>query len=71
MANPNPSHKIKPLYGDEPLAQRPLAVRVSAELDAYVRSLPNMTEWLRQTITAQVERELQEKKNQQPIHRDV
>jgi len=40
-------------------------------LDAYVRSLPNMTEWLRQTITAQVERELQEKRNEQSIQRDA
>ncbi len=33
------------------------------ELDAYVRSLPDMTEWLRRTIAAQIERELQQKGN--------
>ena len=40
---------IKPL-GKEPLAESPLSVRVSAELDAIIRSLPNTTKWLREVI---------------------
>ena len=40
---------IKPL-GKEPLAESPLSVRVNAELDAIIRSLPDTTKWLREVI---------------------
>lgn len=53
----NPSVMAKPLY-EEAMAGTPLSVRVSVSVDAYVRSLPNRTEWLRQTIEAQAERDL-------------
>lgn len=40
-------------------APQPLTVRVETHLDEYVRSLPNRTEWLRQAIAAQAERDRQ------------
>ncbi len=40
-------------------ALHPLTVRVETHLDEYVRSLPNRTEWLRQAIAAQAERDQQ------------
>lgn len=58
MGNPNPKQKLKPLYGDEALADRPLSVRVAKELDAYVRSQSNPPEWLRKAIAAQAERDM-------------
>jgi hypothetical protein len=41
----------------EEMAESPLSVRVSVEIDQYVRSLPNRTEWLRKVIEEAVERE--------------
>lgn len=43
------------------MAEKPLSVRVNAEVDAWVRSLPNRTEWLREAIEAKYEREKQQK----------
>ena len=40
-------------------ADKPLTVRVETELDAWVRALPNRTEWLRQAISAQYQREME------------
>ena len=40
---------IKPL-GKKPLALSPLSVRVSVELDAVIRALPDTTKWLREVI---------------------
>jgi hypothetical protein len=41
----------------EVMAKSPVSVLLPAEIDIYVRSLPNRTEWLRQAIAAQVERD--------------
>lgn len=43
------------------MAEKPLSVRVNAEVDAWVRSLPNRTEWLRKVIEAEYKREKQQK----------
>lgn len=40
------------------MAERPLSVRVSVELDSFVRSLPNKADWLRQAIADAYEREI-------------
>lgn len=55
--NPNPAQKLTPI-GASAMAALPLAVRVPVEIDNYVRSLPNRTEWLRKAIARQVEEDL-------------
>jgi hypothetical protein len=50
----NPQNFIK---CSEEMAEKPLSVRVSVELDQYVRSLPNRTEWLRAAIREKKQRE--------------
>lgn len=47
--------------GEKPMAEQPLSVRVEADIDAYVRSLANRTQWLRQAIAEKYQRDLQEK----------
>lgn len=42
---------------EEPMAERPICVRLSKIEDAYVRSLPNRTEWLREAIAEKRQRE--------------
>ena len=59
MANPYPTYKLTPLYG-EAMAEKPVAVRLAKEIDAYVRSLPNRTEWLREAIAEKYQKDLQE-----------
>ncbi len=44
---------------EKPMAERPLSVRVEVDIDTYVRSLSNRTEWLRQAIVEKYERDLQ------------
>lgn len=56
--NPNPKQKLKPLYGDEPLAEKSLSVRLNIKIDKFVRSLPNRTEWLRDAIAEKYQREI-------------
>lgn len=56
MPNPNPRTDQLPKLQrqDETsgeLADKPLCVRVEADIDAYVRGLPNKTAWLRSVIT--------------------
>lgn len=46
---------------EKPMAEKPLSVRVEADIDAYVRSLANRTEWLREAIGEKYARDLQEK----------
>ncbi len=46
--------------GVVPMAERPLSVRLPADLDARLRSLPNRTEWLRNAILEKMQRELDE-----------
>lgn len=41
------------------MAEKPLSVRVDAELDAWVRSLPNRTQWLRKAIADAYEKEVE------------
>ncbi|WP_019502278.1 hypothetical protein [Pseudanabaena sp. PCC 6802] len=63
MPNPHPKpENLKPLPrcddSTEPLASAILAVRVSTEIDAVVRSQPNKAAWLRRVITEAAQREL-------------
>ncbi len=46
---------------EKPMAEKPLSVRVEADIDAYVRSLANRTGWLREAIVEKYERDLKEK----------
>lgn len=57
MTNPNPSQKLKPLYGDEAMAEKPVCVRLPQDLDEYVRSLSNRAEWLREAAIEKWERD--------------
>lgn len=50
----NPQKFFKHL---EEMSETPLSVRVPVDLDLYVRSLPNRTEWLRQAIAEKRQRE--------------
>ncbi len=42
------------------LADKPVSVKLPIDLDKWVRSLPNRTEWLRNAIAAQYERDMQQ-----------
>lgn len=57
MSNPNPTGQMKRVY-EEQMAKIPLSVRMPVEIDNYVPSLPNRTEWLRKAIACQVEEDL-------------
>ncbi len=65
MSNPNPKYKFRNDQVGE-VARRSISVKLPPEVDAFVRSLPNRAEWLRQAIAAQVERDLQQERNGQP-----
>lgn len=56
MPNPNPKYKFVYLY-DEPLAERNVGARLPKSLDAFVRSLPNKSDWIRAAIAEKYERE--------------
>lgn len=56
MPNPSPKFKLKQLY-DKPVAEYPVAVKLPVDLDAFVRSLPNRAEWLREAVAEKYERE--------------
>lgn len=45
---------------EKPIAEKPLSVRVDLEIDEFVRSLPNRTEWLREAIAEKYQREQQQ-----------
>lgn len=49
--------------GAVPMAERPLCVRLPADLDAEVRLLPNRTEWLRDAILEKMQRQVDEKED--------
>ncbi len=49
--------------GAVPMAERPLSVRLPADLDAEVRLLPNRTEWLRDAILEKMQRQVDEKED--------
>lgn len=46
----------------KPMAKQPVSVLLTAELDEFVRSLPDRTEWLRAAIADAYEREQQQQK---------
>lgn len=46
---------------EEPMAEKPISVRLPLKLDEYVRSLPNRTEWLREAIAAKKNQEDEQK----------
>jgi hypothetical protein len=56
MGNPNPKYKFKQADVGE-VAAKPVSVKLPIEIDKFVRSLPNRTEWLRQVIVEAAERE--------------
>lgn len=58
MGNPNPKFKFKSEYEGQ-VAEKPVSVKLPVEVDQFVRSLPNRTEWLRRVIVEAVEREQQ------------
>ncbi len=63
MVNPNPKlENLKALPRSDNtttlLAKEILGVRVAADIDAVVRSLPNRSAWLRRIITEAAQREL-------------
>lgn len=49
--------RFKP-SGEEALAEKPVSVFLSKELDQYVRMKPNRAEWLRAAIAEAARREL-------------
>lgn len=55
--NPNPKQKLKPWYGDKGLSSNTVALRLPVEIDEFVRSLPNKTEWLREAIATKYQQE--------------
>lgn len=57
--NPNPKKKFTPRH-PQPLSKDTVTVRLTVDLDLFVRSLPNRTEWLRAAIAEKYERELQD-----------
>lgn len=44
--------------GDEPMAEKPLTVRVPVDVDAAVRALDKPSDWLRRVITEAARKEL-------------
>jgi hypothetical protein len=63
MANPSPNleNLIPRTRCDrtiKPLAVSPIMVRLFADVDTVVRSLPNRSAWLRRVITEAAQREL-------------
>lgn len=39
---------------------KPVSVMLPADLDAYVRALPNRSQWLRQAVEEKIERDKQQ-----------
>ena len=60
MANPKPKCKFPSPKDVTVVARKPVAVKLPPEIDEFVRSLPNRTEWLRNAIAAQYERDMQQ-----------
>jgi hypothetical protein len=79
MSKGNPNPFITPEFeqsrfkradgGTEPLAEKLLCVRLTQSVDARVRSLPNMSSWVRRVITEAAQRELM-KVAPEPSRRD-
>lgn len=49
-------HDFKPM-GDKALNRVPVSVKLPADLDAYVRSLPNRNQWLIAAIAERIAKE--------------
>jgi hypothetical protein len=59
--NPNPKNRLTRVY-DTPVAATPVTVKLPVDLDEYVRSLPNKSEWLREAVAEKFARETREQK---------
>lgn len=53
--------RFKPQYGDKAMSRKPIGVLLPMELDTFVRSLPNKSEWVREAIAEKYEREVKSK----------
>lgn len=62
MSNPRPTYKY-PKRSNVELAPRMTGVRLPIEMDEYVHSLPNKSEWLRQAIAAAIEKDMEQKQS--------
>lgn len=51
--------RLKPI-GDRAMSRKPVAVALPVELDEWVRSLPNRSEWLREAIIEKYQREVKQ-----------
>lgn len=62
MSNPNPkTDHLKPYQAhasENPLAGKPLTIRVPIDVDQAIRSLPNRSAWMRRVLTEAAQREL-------------
>ena len=52
------------MYGDKPLCRKPVSVLLPPDMDEFVRSRPNRTEWLRKAIAAQYQKDMAENHEQ-------
>ncbi|AFZ11501.1 hypothetical protein Cri9333_0551 [Crinalium epipsammum PCC 9333] len=59
MANPQNLTPF-PQKTEKPLAKRPISVKLEADIDELVRSLPDTSTWLRRVITEAAQRELKD-----------
>ncbi|MBD3884454.1 hypothetical protein IFO70_22180 [Phormidium tenue FACHB-886] len=64
MSNVRPDHltRFRPT-GAVPLSDRPVSVKLPVSVDAFVRAMPEPSEWLRRVICEAVERELKSSNN--------
>lgn len=58
----NPETYFKADFQGE-ISKKPVAVKLPVDLDAYVRSLSNQSEWLRQAVADAYERDMQQGKS--------
>ena len=62
MSNPNPkTDHLKPyqaIASENPLAEKPLTIRVPIDIDEAIRALPNRSVWMRRVLTEAAQREL-------------
>jgi len=64
MSNPKPTCKFE-RKSEVELAPQMTGVRLPLDIDEYVRSLPNKTEWLRKAIADAYKRDIAQQQNQQ------
>jgi hypothetical protein len=60
--NPNPKNKLTKL-NEKPVAKSSVSVKLPTDIDDYVRSLPNRTEWLRKAIADAYERDMKQRED--------